>query len=418
MDATLDIKPPIHRASSYHFRVVLLSVFLDRFAFYGLRGVIIYYAVTNLNIAQDEAMYYYGFYMLVSSFASLIGGLISDFLTGPKIAMILGTSLCVIGGALSLVENPTTFVIAMMLLLLGTGFFRSGSFSFIGHISQKNNVILEKRFILHYAVINLGAFLSALTIGTIGIYFGYFHSIIAVCILYALSLIILLLLRNTKEKHQQFEKSGNEAVQLQNNIKFVILAIIGTAFFWLIFELYGNSKNYSALTDEISLFGFQIPKSLLYLTSSLLSTLLLIPYYFLAKKLSITFKIALGCILLAALWMIWTLFFTSNVLSLGLLSLLIVGFIEAIIDLFVTPTMMTLICRYSPKKIYGTLFGIYSLLCFAGIKLGTFLAGEDISMTAKIILGVALIGVAIYFLLLPNEFKTKKAAPVERLEEI
>lgn len=418
MSEVIDFHVKRNNSSSFNFRLLLVSVVIDRLAFYGLRGIIVFYAVSNLHINRDEVMYYYGFYLLVSSVASLIGGLISDFLTGPKIALIIGVSLSLVGGIIGLFENSFSFVSGMFLLLIGTGFFRTGSFSLIGHISNNRHILLEKRFILHYTAINLGAFLSSILVGLIGYYFGYFYSIVVVCLLYALSLIAISLMRNTIDKYPQFEQMKDEQVQSRSNIKFVFLAIIGIAFFWLLFEFYGYTRNYSSLPTNISLFGFQIPHSLLYVIPLLFSIFLVIPYYFLANKLSITFKLALGCFLMAALWIIWTIFFSSNLIALGLFAVLIISFIEAIIDLFITPTMMTLICRYSPKKIYGTLFGIYSILFFAGIKLGTFIAGIEISMTAKIILGLFLVGVAIFFLLLPNEFKTEKNNPVESLDEL
>lgn len=167
MSEILDI--PLSRNDSSHvnFRILLVSIFIDRLTFYGLRVIIVLSATLRFDIRQEDFLYYYGFYALITSVGSLIGGLISDFLTGPKITMIIGLLLCLLGGGLTLIENGVTFYMALFLLLIGSGFFKAGSLSFIGHISINKPGLLEKRFILNYLAICLGSFLAYLTIGLI-----------------------------------------------------------------------------------------------------------------------------------------------------------------------------------------------------------------------------------------------------------
>lgn len=393
------------RDSRLNFRLILLSVFLEKFGFYGLKTVLLFYAILNLKIPESQFFTYVIYGGLILILARLIGGLVSDFLTGPKIAMIIGLSVCLTGGILTLIENSSIFLTAIIVLFFGSGFYRTSLNSFIGHLSINNPVLLEKRFILNSIVTNVGSMLATLSLGLIGEYFGYFYALLVVCLVYILSLIVVSRVRAVKNDFSLDDSVIDEKIHSKGKIKFVLLAIVGVAYSMFIFQLYDSYQADRPSENGISLFGWTIPDSFLFSIPAIVSFLLIVPYYFLATKLSITFKLALGCFLLAALVLVGIPVFTSGVVTFGLFGLLLVGSLEMLIEFIMTLTMAAFICRYSPKKIYGTLFGIEAVLTYVASVFASIALGIGISTTASILLGVPLIGVAIYFLYLRKKFQ-------------
>jgi POT family proton-dependent oligopeptide transporter len=409
MNELIDSATSYSDPTSRNYRILIASIFADRLAFYGLRAVIVLYAVINLKIEQETVLYYYGFYMFVSALSAIIGGIICDLLSRPKTFLITGVSLCIIGSLLSLIPDQLILLTGIVLLLIGSGLYRVSSFSYIGHISLYRPKTLERRLIGKIGVINLGAFLSSLSVGFIGDEFGYHYSLIIVAALYIVSLVFLLQLDHLSVLSQFLEKlPKTRLIPKTGNIKFVILTALGVSFVWFVYELFGHVRFSPTVQHDLNFLGFMLPEALIYFIAGIFTIILFVPYYFFAHKIPLNIKLVIGLIMIGTAWIYSEANLSSGSVILGWIPVLLFGLIEGLFDLLVVSSILTFICRYSPKKYFGTIVGIYILFCVVTMKLGTYFAANRNEHNVLIVTSIILIGVITFLVLVPKELKHRE----------
>jgi len=391
--------------SSLHFRILLTTLLSDRMAYYGLRAVAVLYVVEQFQVPRDFALSHYGYFTSLVYISVIIGGFFGDLILGARNGIFLGFGLCLVGAVSITVPDPLIFYIGCILVALGSGFIRPNTFSLIGHgTSIDKKFLLEKRFISVYAAINLGAFLSTLIISYIGETYSYIYSFILVIILYALSFGLTFIINPKKNSTILNNWEVSKPPRPVTKSLFVItLTIIASSAFWMIFELY---------SFDISLFKVEFLRSHLFGSWSFdlflsISTVVLlfiaIPYYFVAKKISLYLKVGIGMALIGLSWIVATMV-ASEVLSFGFATLFVMSFIEALAEMFVSPIALTLLSLHTTKRYYGIVFSAYTIFIFLGMRLFT---ATEISLTEYIIqIGLILViiaSVVLYSILAYNQ---------------
>lgn len=146
----------------------------ERFSFYGMRALLVYYMVKGfLGYDDPHAYAIYGAYGGLVYMMPFFGGMIADRLIGARRAVVLGGALMAAGHLLMMWEATPAFYCALALLICGNGFFKPNISMMVGSLYAANNVKRDGGFTLFYMGINLGAAMAPLVCGYIGEKWGW-----------------------------------------------------------------------------------------------------------------------------------------------------------------------------------------------------------------------------------------------------
>ncbi len=145
----------------------------ERFSYYGMRALLMLYMTSELingGLGYEDSNAYgvYAAYGALVYTTPLIGGYLAEKVMGYRKAIMWGAILMALGHFAMAFENQTIFFAALSLLILGNGFFKPNISSMIGKFYEEGDPRRDGAFTIFYMGINIGAFLTPLTCGTIG----------------------------------------------------------------------------------------------------------------------------------------------------------------------------------------------------------------------------------------------------------
>lgn len=150
-----------HPAGLY---VLFFTEMWERFSYYGMRSLLVYYMIKHLQFTQERSSEIYGLYTGFVYFTPLFGGMLADRLLGQRKTVIVGGVLMAIGHFLMAFES--LFFPALIFLILGNGAFKPNISTQVGALYPVGDHRRDRAFSLFYMGINLGAFFSPLVCGT------------------------------------------------------------------------------------------------------------------------------------------------------------------------------------------------------------------------------------------------------------
>ena len=145
----------------------------ERFSYYGMKALLVYYMMKHLLFSQEHASHIYGLYTGFVYFTPFFGGLLADRVLGQRRTVIVGAVLMAIGHFLMAVESM--FFPALLFLILGNGAFKPNISTQVGALYPQGDHRRDRAFSIFYLGINLGAFLSPLVCGTLGEVYGWHY---------------------------------------------------------------------------------------------------------------------------------------------------------------------------------------------------------------------------------------------------
>jgi POT family proton-dependent oligopeptide transporter len=151
--------------------VLFLTEMWEKFSFYGMRALLVYYMTKSLMLPQAKASLIYGGYTALVYLTPIAGGVISDRWLGRKRSVILGGSIMAIGHFM--MTFPSLFYPALGAIALGNGLFLPSLPSQIGSLYPQDDPRRGSAYNVYYVGINLGAFLAPLLCGTVGELYGW-----------------------------------------------------------------------------------------------------------------------------------------------------------------------------------------------------------------------------------------------------
>ncbi len=142
----------------------------ERFSYYGMRALLVLYMTSNImDYSTSDAYGIYGAYGGLVYATPLVGGLLAEKFMGYRKAIMWGAFLMMLGHFLMVFESELIFLTALTLLIMGNGFFKPNISSMIGTFYAKTDPRRDGAFTIFYMGINIGAFLSGLTCGALGL---------------------------------------------------------------------------------------------------------------------------------------------------------------------------------------------------------------------------------------------------------
>jgi len=145
--------------------VLFFTEMWERFSYYGMRALLVLYMVNYFKWTQEDASTVYKWYTALVYLTPLIGGYLADRYLGNKNSIIIGAVLMSIGHFCMAFEQIPIFAAALVLLIIGNGFFKPNMSTQVGRLYPANDPRRDSAYTIFYMGINLGAFISPLVCG-------------------------------------------------------------------------------------------------------------------------------------------------------------------------------------------------------------------------------------------------------------
>jgi amino acid/peptide:H+ symporter len=138
----------------------------ERLAFYTMVGILLLYTTDTerggLGLPASQGNEIYGLYLAFVYFTPFLGGMLADRFLGYRRAVALGGLL--MGGGLLMMGLPgfTFFVLGLIGLIVGNGFFKPNISVMVGNLYQPGDPKRDSGFNIFYMGINIGALTATL----------------------------------------------------------------------------------------------------------------------------------------------------------------------------------------------------------------------------------------------------------------
>jgi POT family proton-dependent oligopeptide transporter len=137
---------------------LFFSEMWERFSFYGMRGMLAFFMVNQLDFDKVTANLQYGATQAFVYAFTFIGGLLADKILGKRRSLFWGGLLMIVGSVLLAINPKDFFFLGIAFNIIGTGFFKPNISSMVGNLYKEGDGRVDAGFMLFYAGVNAGAF--------------------------------------------------------------------------------------------------------------------------------------------------------------------------------------------------------------------------------------------------------------------
>jgi POT family proton-dependent oligopeptide transporter len=225
--------------------ILAITEVWERFSYYGMRALLVFYMIKHLQFSQAHASSIYGAYTAAVWMTPLFGGIIADRLIGQHRAVLLGGSVMAAGHFMMAFES--LFFPALAAIAIGNGLFKPNVSTQVGDLYAADDPRKDRGYSVFYVGINFGAFLAPLGCGTVGELFGWHwgFGLAGVGMLAALGTYVYgrrwLPPDRRYRRLDQAATARPSSVNDARRIATLTVISLGAALFWMIFEQQGNT---------------------------------------------------------------------------------------------------------------------------------------------------------------------------------
>ncbi|MDQ2641265.1 MAG: peptide MFS transporter [Pseudomonadota bacterium] len=183
--------------------VLFFAEMWERFSYYGMRALLIFYLVKHWLFSDQQASVIYGAYTALVYIAPAVGGYLADRYLGQRKAVLFGAVLLVIGHFTMAFEGEggqqsaalDIFWLALSFIIVGSGFLKANISVMVGQLYPRTDIRRDPAYTIFYMGINLGAALGASLAGWLGETYGWKYGFGAAGIGMLLGLVVFVLFK-------------------------------------------------------------------------------------------------------------------------------------------------------------------------------------------------------------------------------
>jgi POT family proton-dependent oligopeptide transporter len=163
--------------------VLFFAEMWERFSYYGMRALLIFYLTQHWLFSDEEASLVYGAYTALVYIAPVLGGYLADRYLGQRKAVLFGAVLLTIGHFLMAFEgdgdlgqaNPmlNVFWAALAFIIVGSGFLKANISVIVGQLYPRTDIRRDGAYTIFYMGINSGAAIGTIIAGYLGQTYGW-----------------------------------------------------------------------------------------------------------------------------------------------------------------------------------------------------------------------------------------------------
>ncbi len=179
--------------------VLFLTEMWERFGYYLMLGIFSLFMLDSwenggMGFTGAQKSDIYGTYIGLVYLTPFIGGLLADRILGYRLSIIIG-GLCMSAGYFCLSLHTTnTFYIALLLIIVGNGFFKPNISTLVGNLYNDDRYKANKDagFNIFYMGINVGAFICNFVAAYMRINYGWGYAFAAAGVGMLIGLIVFI----------------------------------------------------------------------------------------------------------------------------------------------------------------------------------------------------------------------------------
>lgn len=369
----------------------------ERYSYYGMRSLLVYYMMKQLMFAQDRASSIYGLYTGFVYFTPFFGGLLADRVLGQRKTVIIGGILMALGQFMLMSE--ALFFPALFMMVLGNGAFKPNISTQVGSLYEKGDPRRDKAFSIFYVGINVGALLAPFIPGTIGELYGWRYGFMVAGIGMLIGLVVYLmgqkhLAPDNVMKQKAAQKTAPQIKPEEDKLTpeeragiiALCVLLLFNIVFWAVYEQQGNTLAVwvDSYTDR-NILGWEMPAVWFQSFNPIMITIFT-PFIIAlwswqnrrGKEPSSIAKMATGCVILGASFLVlipasWEYAVTGKA---SLWWLVLSTAIATTGELYLSPVGLSLVTKIAKPRMVSMLMGMWFLSSFFGNYLcgyiGTF----------------------------------------------
>jgi proton-dependent oligopeptide transporter, POT family len=205
----------------------------ERFSFYGMRAILIFYLVQHWLFSQGEGNLILGAYGAMVYVTPVLGGWLADRYLGQRKAVLFGGILLAFGHLFMAIEGEggqsdpalNVFWLALALIIVGSGFLKANISVMVGQLYKRTDTRRDAAYTIFYMGINVGAAAGSILVGYLGLVVGWSYGFGLAGIGMVIGLIVFVLGRKA------LRGAGEAPALLPRNKEFLIygagLAAVG-----------------------------------------------------------------------------------------------------------------------------------------------------------------------------------------------
>jgi POT family proton-dependent oligopeptide transporter len=145
----------------------------ERFSYYGMRALLIYYMTQNFLFGDEKSFGIYGAYTALVYLSPVFGGIIADRILGYRKGVTVGAIFMAIGHFVMAFQVESVFYLALALLIVGNGFFKPNMTTIIGRLYRPDDPRRDSGYTIFYMGVNTGAMIAGIVCPAVGARWGY-----------------------------------------------------------------------------------------------------------------------------------------------------------------------------------------------------------------------------------------------------
>ncbi|WP_165041183.1 peptide MFS transporter [Dysgonomonas sp. ZJ709] len=234
----------------------------ERFGYYLMLGIFLLYLkdADGLSLSPASAADIVGTYLGLVYLTPFLGGLIADKLLGYRKSILLGGILMSAGYSTLAIPGETAMWIAILLIIVGNGFFKPNISTLLGNLYAKDEYKGNKDagYSIFYMGINLGAFICNFIAAYMRNNYGWGYAFLAAGVGMLIGIIIFLSGTRHIKEGDIIKKSENSGSDIGKVLLYVFVpAIICGGIGWLIpGNIFGSDSNDAFLIGTIPVIIF------------------------------------------------------------------------------------------------------------------------------------------------------------------
>jgi POT family proton-dependent oligopeptide transporter len=166
--------------------VLFFTEMWERFGYYLMLGIFSLYMMDSadnggMGFSATKKSDIYGTYLGLVYLTPFLGGLLADRVLGYRKSIIIGAILMAAGYFGLAMPGETTFFIALLLIIVGNGFFKPNISTLVGNLYNKpeNQHMKDAGYNIFYMGINIGAFICNFVAAYMRINYGWGYAFAA-----------------------------------------------------------------------------------------------------------------------------------------------------------------------------------------------------------------------------------------------
>jgi len=185
--------------------VLFFAEMWERFSYYGMRALLIFYLTQHWLFNDEKASVIYGAYTALVYIAPVLGGYLADKYLGQRKAVLFGAVLLTIGHFLMAFEGDGTlgqnnpmidiFWAALAFMIVGSGFLKANISVIVGQLYPRTDIRRDGAYTIFYMGINVGAAVGTIIAGYLGQTYGWAYGFGAAGIGMLLGLVVFIVFK-------------------------------------------------------------------------------------------------------------------------------------------------------------------------------------------------------------------------------